>query len=1377
MSFFFGTYSEGFVADSKDKEEYDSSFKFPNQNVTVSKSDGVELDMYDLNFGVEMPVYDVTKYFTELKELSMEIFKIFDYKKAGSPVTDDTLKQIIPIVKKLLFVIQNIYDVFKAYTYTDNDINVYMIVTILSTLESQIKLINKYISENESKISSKKNATILHQTKTDVTEIIKSTYAAAGAVAIASSDDTKIATEPKVKTIYTAIPVFSLNSEVEAGNFIDAVRSEVFKEITSITDNDKLYAAILKKSEYLDFYCNNKINVKLLFDSKKIKVGDSGPGVPGRTSCLLSRYKMKGAEESNDSMQSDVDSSSAKTNFEELIAKLTEASDVGGLNPQDKIIVDEIIKKANEVTQAKDAVEYNNKKDELRTAIVKITNFMTDPNPQGMAPSESVDVDVDDDSPVNPADAPAADTTITTITINGTECKTNDEVKAAFDKIIGIDTAKLVTDPITPSRLEKLATEYYEFNIRESRKKDTSTSGILISTQAKIQEAIGDLQVTISTPTATEYHNKFEKDDVFVDMNKDDSGLVCGLPEKPKKYVFEFEFDLSEFVFDLNLGNVSTESSGSSGSPNKNILLLHKGSWISIVFKNVHIPLKQTFGTFESEEDAYTKFDGKIKEDALMLMLSINNTDYPKPKSAGVLPHAQPDMSPFKDLFFMKTNPIIFGTKNDSIIEFQYVKLTGEKIKSQHKEPGVLKTLTQSVIQGVQNIHQDHTKAADLAARKQLFIQKTRETVNAFRRTCIDKITGKVDSVKSNQYIKSLYISYIDANQLKNIFGLTGKMPRLIFALTDSLIPNDTNVENSMLLIVRALAGDDSIKSWSEQSNFSPIPVPVPVQGGGAAITLDNINKATLIIKDMMNLLTNKQFMAPNVSSTFTNGLENAEQRLQMNMENPDAIEITVPPPPADSTPESAMGASAYASSSSPRNKITGMFGNLFGKKSSSSSASSSSSYSDGTNMETCGNTASVACNGENLIVTITLNASDLLNQCGITHESILNIASNTPVMSNIPGQLVSTNQDHGKTYIDHANTLPPSEAEAYIKGLTPNHFSYITEAHIKALKPELQPIFRVAKEKAMAGAGAAKVVEAQNVTTKTTNNLSVSPTSISDLKVGEIKQLNISGGNNKSITYASNDETVATVDANSGLVTGVAPGNTTIEITQAENDTMEATKLTVSVNVVAEITTPIKELTTNTLSFTTPIPSDIITLDIAKDSKRNTYDLGTTNVPKSDAGSNGAFTYESSNPKVATVEKDSGLVTGVAEGDAIITITQAATSVFAEGTLKVNVKVVDSSTKPPPNPDKSEEEQKFNELKAQYEEIEKTREKLKTKIEEIINKIKSITMSPDEIANERRYNELKAQYEAVTKTAEELTKKSQEIIDKINTLIPEELL
>jgi hypothetical protein len=1342
MSFLFG------ALDDKDKKDYDSSLKFPNQNVTVSKSEDADAgaDMYDLNFGVEIPVYDVTEYLKNLRELSMEIFNIFEQITSATPVTNDNLKRIISILKKLLFVIQNIYDVFNAYTYSDSKIEVYMTVTVLTALQSQLEQIRKYISQNESKISPNTNYTTSNAIKTDVTKIIQLTYAAAGAVAVASSDDANIATETNVKTIYDAVNKLDLTSKKEAGNFIDGVRIIVLKQITSITDNELLYAAISKKSEYLDFYCNNKINVKLLFDTNKIKVGKSGsgPGVPDNTSCLLTQYKMEGADDSDDSGQSDADAdaSSAKTNYEALITTLTHASEVVGLDPADKTIVDEIIKKANAVTEAKNATEYNTKIGELQTEIAKIqSDFKTDPVAAAANPPS--------------------------ITINGTVCSSTDDVKTAFDKIVGIDAAKLATMPPTPSTLENLATLYYKVNIRQNNTKDTSTPGIRISTQAKIQSAIVDLKSTITTPTAKDYDDKFKADKVFVDMSKDNSELVSTLSgTKSEKNTLKFEFDLSEFVFDLASGNVS------SGSSPKNLLLLHKGSWISIVFKNVYIPLKQTFGFLEKGSDPLTDKDGIIQPDALMLMLSINNTAFPNPKSAGVVAAAQPDMNPFKDFFFMKTNHIIFGTKNQSALTFQTVKVTGEKLvdtSASASKTGIFK----GVAQKFQAHQQGKQEAADLATRKQSFLTKTNSIVDGFRTNCIDKTAGKVDAEKSNEYIRNLYNSNIDEEQLKNIFGLTGKMPRLIFALTQSLIPGDNNVENSMLLIVRALAGDDNIKPWNEQSKTQPIPVPVKtvqgVQGGGGGeITDANIEKATGIIKDMMKALTEKQFMAQNVSSTFISGLDNAEQKIKLNKEDPDSIEISVPvpvsPPSAVSTPVHAP-ASPLASAAA---KGKDMLSNIFGSKSSSSSSSSSSS--DRTNMETCGNTANVTCNGENLIVTVTLKTSDLLNQCGITHESILNMANQShEQQQNSPNLYNAPQSDHAKKVINYIKALSDTDAKKYIQTLTPDQLSLIQDTHTTDLNSDLKQALDTAKNKS-SDAGAGSFTDKQN------NNLSVSP--ITNLEVGQTQQLTIlGGGTGKKITYKSLNESIATVDT-TGLVTGVAQGKAKIQITQAESDTMKGTEFDIEVTVVAVSSAPTKPpaptptptpaLKVNTLSFTT-VPSVPIQLDIAKSSTTTTYNLGTTNVPKSDVNNTTPFTYESSDTAVASVDASSGLVTGVAEGDCEINITQAATSEFDVGKLTANIKVVDSSSKTP-LPAKTSDETKYNTLKAKYDAIEKTKADLKSKIAEITNKIKNITMTPEEIVNETKYKELKNRYDAMVIKQNEIKTKVTNLVSSITS-------
>ena len=501
----------------------------------------------------------------------------------------------------------------------------------------------------------------------------------------------------------------------------------------------------------------------------------------------------------------------------------------------------------------------------------------------------------------------------------------------------------------------------------------------------------------------------------------------------------------------------------------------------------------------------------------------------------------------------------------------------------------------------------------------------------------------------------------------------------------------------------------------------------------------------------MIKTLTDKQFITPTVSSTFTNGLETAEQTIKLNKEDPDSIEISVPvsPPPAASTPVHAP-ASPLASASA---NVTGMFSKLFGSKSSSSSASSaSSSSSDGTNMETCGNTANVTCNGENLIVTVTLKTSDLLNQCGITHESILSIVGNQSheQQQNPPNLHNAPQSDHAKKVIDYIKALSQPEAKKYIQTLTSDQLRLIKDTHTANLTPELKTAIDTAKNTASgAGAGAGAGDGA-----------------------GDGAGAGAGAGAGDEAVVVNKDDDVDGAPAPAVLkdVSSVVDASSA----PAKPPTPPTPALA-----------PTSSLKENNLSFTNPLTTDPIQLDIAKSSTTNTHNLGTTNVPKSYVNTTTPFTYESTKPTIASVHANSGLVTGVAVGDCEINITQAATSEYAEGKFlkPVNIKVVDSSKAspiltptPPPAPllapAKTAEETKYDELKTQYEAIEQTKAELQTKIVEITDKIKNITMSPEEQVNETKYDELSTKYDAISSEYIETDKLVKRIIFEINNII-----
>ncbi|MDB5256770.1 MAG: Ig domain protein group 2 domain protein [Chitinophagaceae bacterium] len=147
---------------------------------------------------------------------------------------------------------------------------------------------------------------------------------------------------------------------------------------------------------------------------------------------------------------------------------------------------------------------------------------------------------------------------------------------------------------------------------------------------------------------------------------------------------------------------------------------------------------------------------------------------------------------------------------------------------------------------------------------------------------------------------------------------------------------------------------------------------------------------------------------------------------------------------------------------------------------------------------------------------------------------------------------------------------------------------------------------------------------------------ISVSPTSASVQKgntTSLVATITPSSATNKTVSWSSSNTSVATVDA-SGLVTGVAVGNATITVTSQDGNYTATSAITV-----------------------TPIAVTGISVSPTSVSvqKGNTTSLTATISPA--AAGNQNVTWSSSNTSVATVDA-SGLVTGVAVGNATITAT-----------------------------------------------------------------------------------------------------------------------
>ena len=144
----------------------------------------------------------------------------------------------------------------------------------------------------------------------------------------------------------------------------------------------------------------------------------------------------------------------------------------------------------------------------------------------------------------------------------------------------------------------------------------------------------------------------------------------------------------------------------------------------------------------------------------------------------------------------------------------------------------------------------------------------------------------------------------------------------------------------------------------------------------------------------------------------------------------------------------------------------------------------------------------------------------------------------------------------------------------------------------------------------------------------------------------------------NKSVTWISSDTNIATV-SDTGLVTAVAPGSTTITVTTTDGEKTATCAVTVTIPV-------------------TGVSLDQTTLSLDKD---ETAQLKVTVAP-ADA-TNQSVTWTSSDPTVATVDTN-GNVTAVGAGTATITVTTTDGSFTAACTVTVKAE----EPEPPVEPD-----------------------------------------------------------------------------------------
>ncbi|WLQ12973.1 Ig-like domain-containing protein [Hahella aquimaris] len=156
-------------------------------------------------------------------------------------------------------------------------------------------------------------------------------------------------------------------------------------------------------------------------------------------------------------------------------------------------------------------------------------------------------------------------------------------------------------------------------------------------------------------------------------------------------------------------------------------------------------------------------------------------------------------------------------------------------------------------------------------------------------------------------------------------------------------------------------------------------------------------------------------------------------------------------------------------------------------------------------------------------------------------------------------------------------------------------------------------------------------------------------------LTIGETLTNAATSTSTGAVTYSVGDSAIASVDAESGLVTALGVGSTSIMATQAGDTNHNAASAKYSLNVSKK---------TQTISFTQPGPLDGV------------YGGSLTNAIKDGAPGTGAVLYASSNTSVATVNSETAVVQFVGVGTATITATKEADATYEAATASYTITV-----------------------------------------------------------------------------------------------------
>gem|GEM_PF-6529064 len=171
--------------------------------------------------------------------------------------------------------------------------------------------------------------------------------------------------------------------------------------------------------------------------------------------------------------------------------------------------------------------------------------------------------------------------------------------------------------------------------------------------------------------------------------------------------------------------------------------------------------------------------------------------------------------------------------------------------------------------------------------------------------------------------------------------------------------------------------------------------------------------------------------------------------------------------------------------------------------------------------------------------------------------------------------------------------------------------------------------------------------------------SITISPSGDVSVEVGKTTTLSAtiapSDATNKAVTWSSGNTNIATVDAQTGVITGVSAGTVTIHATAADGSGVVVTK---SVTVVPN------EIKVTGIAIA---PAENVSVVVGR-----TITLTATVSPAN--ATNNEITWSSLNPSIATIDTQTGEVTGVSAGKATIRVSAAGGSgVTASKDVTVN--------------------------------------------------------------------------------------------------------